>query len=145
MNQPPPVISLPVRIAAGFTGMLLVTLAIAAPFVQKGGAAPGLVIGFLGLLFLIPALKSSGIRTKDLGDIAVKYTRARVLQWLCLGAGAVGLFVLARRDRFGSPSDIRLVSLFMILWLAGFGFAGFALYYLEQARQLSKGREDDAA
>src|SRR5215472_11610399 len=108
MNQPPPVISLPVRIAAGFTGMLLVTLAIAAPFVQKGGSAPGLVIGFLGLLFLIPALKSSGIRTKDLGDIAVKYTRARVLQWLCLGAGAVGLFVLARRDRFGSPSDIRL-------------------------------------
>ena len=40
--------------------------------------------------------------------------------------------------------DFRLLILFMIIWVGGFAFAGFASYYLEQAKQLAP-REDDAA
>jgi hypothetical protein len=42
------------------------------------------------------------------------------------------------------PADLRLVILFMLLWLGGFGFAGISAYYAEQTKQLAHPDNDDA-
>jgi len=146
IRRHPPVVSLPIRITAGIIGVFLVTLAILAPRIQPGGAAPGLVIGFVGLLLLVPALKASALKsTAAPGAIAGKYRMARKLQWTCLVGGFVGLFISSRRAGAGALSNLWVVVLFMVLWLAGFGFAGVASYYLEQAKQLADGSDDDPA
>ena len=134
-------IGVPVRIAAGVTGLLVVGIGVLGLFMPEAGSAlfGGIAIT-VGFLLLMLAFKAGpappGTRAIELA----RYRWARRAQWVCWGVGLVGLAVV----RSLAPEAHTLNVLFTSVWIAGFLCSVFSAYYLAQAKT-AEGSDDDAA
>jgi hypothetical protein len=112
---------------------------------DRGASVGGFLAGFFGLLLLIPALKTKSLPLDaHIGDLAIKYRRARTLGWICLAVGLVGPFMTPPSSA-GSGGSLLLILFFTVTWLGGFAFMFLSSYYYDQAKQLIRGRQDGAA